>query len=59
MILIIIVAFCILMPLALWHDWMDAYEARNPTDGPTVRDVVAWIVGILIGIWLFSNMTFY
>ena len=59
MILIIIVAFCILMPLALWHDWIDGYEARNPQEGQQLRTAVAWIVGIGLGIWLFSNMTFY
>ena len=57
MILIFLLAVIVLLPLALWHDWMDAYEARNPTEGPTIRDIVAWIVGIAFGIWFFSNVT--
>ena len=59
MILIFLLAVIVLLPLALWHDWMDAYEARNPTEGPTIRTIVAWIVAIAFGIWFISNVTWY
>ena len=59
MILILLLAFMVLMPLALWHDFLDRHEARNPEQGQLLRNVVGYAVGILIGIWFFSNVTFY
>lgn len=59
MILILLLAAVVLLPLALWHDWIDNFETKNPEQGQIVRNVVGYTVGILIGIWFFSNVTFY
>lgn len=59
MILILILAFIVLMPLALWHDWIDNFEAKNPELGHNIRYGVAYGVAILFAIWFLSNVTFY
>ena len=59
MILILLLAVVVLLPLTLWHDWIDNYEMKNPEQGQTLRNVVAYTIAIIIGIWFFSNVEFY
>jgi len=59
MILILLLAVVVLLPLALWHDWIDNYELRNPEQGQVLRNVVAYTIAIALVLWMFSYIEFY
>lgn len=59
MILILLFAVVLLLPLALWHDWIDNYEMKNPEQGQTLRNVVAYTIAIALVLWIFSYVEFY
>ena len=50
MILILILAFIVLMPLALWRDWLDAQAINNPELHSTIVRIIN-ILGALAFIW--------
>jgi len=59
MILILLFAVVLLLPLTLWHDWIDNYEMKNPEQGQTLRNVVAYTIAIALVLWIFSYVEFY
>lgn len=59
MILILLLAVVVLLPLTLWHDWIDNYEMNNPEQGQTLRNVVAYTIAIALVLWIFSYVEFY
>ena len=59
MILILLLAVVVLLPLTLWHDWIDNYEMRNPEKGQTLRNTVAYVIAIGLVLWMFSYVEFY
>lgn len=52
MILILLFAVVLLLPLTLWHDWIDNYEMENPEQGQTLRNTVAYVVVGVLVLWV-------
>ena len=52
MILILLLAVVVLLPLAMWHDWIDNYEMNNPEKGNLLRNVVAYTTTGVFFLWI-------